>query len=343
MENKVKPKSNFESNLVAQIPKEEFKSLFHFMVGSPDNEEIILPRLIIVKPTDIARLYDKIIDKLNTHQIEGAVVTVDITYQSGKVKHFNNWNDFNSFTWDIPEETSELYVKFDFLMQLPNYHIPQRHTVAVRILSQPDTISMLRSILSKNLEELEKAYKMGGPVICRVDYVNNVIGKELLDLVKEWNECCPIAVYENKIVKFLRDHPSIIDYFLKYLTVIIMSFLSIAIFMNIISGYGNSSVFSIALLKDVILWAFITILSIIFLKEISSKLANFAIKSFHKYGNRFLVFDITSGDKERQKKILIKNGKNIRNFFISIGLNLLINIIGGVLVWYLLKNINNGV
>lgn len=97
---------------------------------------------------------------------------------------------------------------------------------------------MLRTVFTKDPDELDKSIRLGGPTICRVDFVNNVLGKELLDIVKEWNECCQLAIYEKRIVHFLKNYPSILHYFFKYLTIITASTLSIVIFLNFSNQYN---------------------------------------------------------------------------------------------------------
>jgi hypothetical protein len=331
-----------DGQFVAVIPRDDIKSLFRFLVGTSDSEEIILSRLVIIKKDDVKRLYEKLLEKLENHNVNSMVVTIDITFGNGKVKHFGTWIDYESYDWVISEETSELFLKFDFLVDLPNYEIPQRHTVTVRIVSQPDTVSILRTVFTKDPDEIDKSLRLGGPILCRVDFVNNVLGKELLDIVKDWNECCQLAIYENKIVAYLRKRPSILKYFFKYLTSFTVSMLSFFIFLKLSANYNETAALTISYFKMIIIWGFLTVIGIVFLNEISNKISSYTMNAFKKYSMRFIVFDLSNGDKEKQNRIIEKDRKNIKKFLLGLGINLLINIVAGIIVWYLFSQ-SNGV
>jgi hypothetical protein len=113
-----------ESTLIAEIPKDGLKSLFHLLVGRPDSEELVLSRPVKVKQEDIIVLYEKLMEKLGNHHVFSTNIKVDITFENGKTKQFGSWTEYKSFDWITSEVTAEVYLKIDFLVNplLSNYH-----------------------------------------------------------------------------------------------------------------------------------------------------------------------------------------------------------------------------
>lgn len=91
MKNKEIDDGSNQNRFTAVIQRDDIKSLFRFLVGTSDSEEMILARLIRIRKEDILRLFEKLNDKLTNHNVESTVITIDITFANGKVKHFGTW------------------------------------------------------------------------------------------------------------------------------------------------------------------------------------------------------------------------------------------------------------
>lgn len=66
------------------------------------------------------------------------------------------------------------------------------------------------------------------------------------------------------------------------------------------------------------------------------------MRAFQNFGKRFVVFDLSNGDKEKYNKTIEKDRKNIKKFFMGLAINFLINVVAGIIVWYLVAK-SNGV
>ena len=124
-----------KGTLIAEIPREGLKSIFHILVGRPDSEELILTRAVKITKDDIFILHDKLMEKLENHHIFSANIKVDVTFENGKTKQFGSWMEFRNFDWITSEVTKEIYYKLDFLVNLPNFEMPQKHAISIRIMS----------------------------------------------------------------------------------------------------------------------------------------------------------------------------------------------------------------
>jgi len=329
--------NKIDERLVLDIPKDGIKSLFHLFVGRPDSEELVLNRLVRIKKEDIFRLYEKVCEKLDNHHVIGINTNIDVSFENGKTKQFGNWSDFKNFDWVTSEVTHEVLIKFDFLVNLPNFNMPQRHALSIRIMSSPNPLRVLRTVLSSDPDELDQLDSMKGPIICRVDFINNVLAKELLEIVKEWNNCCRKAFIENKFIKLMRKYPRLQQYFFKYLTVLVMSILSVAILFNMTEKINNNSNVTFGNFKFFVIWGLFTAIGLGFFNELRKLVFSYSTRAFDKYNRKYMVFDLTNGDQEKERDLIVKNSKLIWKYIFGVVFNILINIIAGVFVYYLFK------
>jgi len=328
---------NTEERLIAEIPKDGLKALFHLFVGRPDSEELVLYRIVKITQDDILRLYEKINEKLENHHVFSTNSKIDVSFENGKTKLFGSWEEYKSFDWIISEMTTEIFIKFDFLVTLPSFSFPQRHALSVRIMSSPNPIRVLRSMLSSDPEEIDSIENMKGPIVCRVDFINNVLAKELLEIVKDWNSCCKKAFFENKFIIFLQRNSRFHVYFFKFLTLLVMSILSVAILFKLTSDISDDLPATFGNLKLFVIWGLFTAIGLGLVNEIRKVITNYSMNAFEKYNRKFIIFDLTNGDKEKQRELATKNSKHIVSFIIGSSINFIINIIAGIVVYNLLK------
>ena len=124
--------------VIASIPREALKAMFYMFAGKPDSIVKIFDRRIVIKIEDIEELNLRIKEKLENHRIEGVLTSVDIGYENNKIDQLSSWDEFASKNWNIADVTDHILVKWDFLIKLPQYPIPQRHTLVVRLSSGID-------------------------------------------------------------------------------------------------------------------------------------------------------------------------------------------------------------
>ncbi len=331
-----KLKSDNSKDLTAKLSKENLKSLFYMFSGKPDSITKPLPRDITLTIEDIKQLNRKIQEKLAHYVIEGVITTVDITHYRGMSKEFGMWHEFETHDWKVPLITQTITIKWDFLIQLPSYEIPQRHTVTVRIQELPEELEVIQAFFS-TLGDGEMNAEIGiVPTIVRVDFINHLLSQELVNIVTEWNKSLPMPkVQENFFTKIKgkkRGVARIIHYSLPIFTTILAG----AISRNRISSWGANSELILAHFEFAMFWLLGTGISIFLANIFGQELAGLVYRSVRNYGE-YRTFLITSGDKNEQSKLENKNKKLIQNFWMTTLFSLALNIIAGLVTWWLTK------
>ena len=92
-----------------------------------------------------------------------------------------------------------------------NYGVPQRHTVSVRIASTPKPSDVFKLLLNGGFDDVDDISIQSATTICKVDFVNNTLAEELVNVISNWNNLCESAIKKKGVVKrFLFRHKNII-------------------------------------------------------------------------------------------------------------------------------------
>lgn len=320
-----------EKRLVASLPKDGVRSLFHLLAGKPDSVQKPYFREVVVSVDSILELHDQIKDKLKNHHLESLVASVDVTYEDNTTAQFGSWQEFSEHKWVGPEATSEVVARWDFLVSMPDFEIPQRHTLVVTITSDVKPFHILRTVLSSNPDDLENLELEMTPVIARVDFINHILSKELISIVDSWNDALPQPDKERKLYKFIEGNSQKIESSIKN----IFPFLSFLIaYISLDWAFPNeigSSPVTIDVIKTAFTWGLIVSASLLFVIRFSGWLSNIASRGISKHGS-YSIFRITNGDKNKQSELDKKNRKHATTFFISGLTSLVLNVVAGVIV-----------
>jgi hypothetical protein len=184
-----RPQRNCDpETLVAETDQSTVRALFYLFTGKPDSKTQLYTRRIIVRSQDILELDRRILEKLSNHQISGVVTSVVIRFCEKKAADFGHLDHFKNFNWAIGERTHQITIKWDFLVQLPLYGAPQRHTLTVKVTPSMTPMEFMRVVFSHNPEELDHAEIEHAICVARIDFLNYVLADELLNVVDSWND-----------------------------------------------------------------------------------------------------------------------------------------------------------
>ena len=192
---------------------------------------------------------------------------------------------------------------------------------------------MLNIIFTGNIQELEELDRNFFPVVARVDFIDRILGDELLNIVSDWVKSLKNAIVEkSKIILFLKRNKAKISTILNFITYIVVAVSSVLVTNRYIRTLG------IITLKDMSLDQMLHLMNAIFgcagvwilSKRFVAVVTDNIYDLLGGYGDSCL-FNITKGDANRQDK-LRKHEKNNR---ISIAINLIgtviLNIICGII------------
>jgi len=203
------------------IPLDEYKSIFYQLNAKPDTEIRLLRGKKNLELADIKSINEEISIKLSNHDVIVHVASINFVLSNRKIKDYSTWAEFERQNWDtVNEKVRTVSIKWDIAIKLPQYKLPQKHSIKVRIGTEILPKDIFQLILrSDDISELMEART---PSICKVDFVNNVLAVELLNVVGNWYEGLHDLPAPNPVNSFLRKNGSLISEILRYYSPVVL-------------------------------------------------------------------------------------------------------------------------
>lgn len=301
------------NELIAALDKDEFKSLFYLLAGKPDSTIKFFDDPVVVAPNDIVQLHQDMVDKLSTHHIQAVIASVSVTFTDNTVKEFGTWAEFESHKWTRAEVTDSVMAKWDFLVKMQQYEIAQRHTVTLRISSRVKQSHILQAVASKYGDKIEEIDIEASPVYCRVDFINQVLGQELIQLVADWYNARPKAKEEPPVWTHMKrkkfQYAQAIHYSIPAFTALLL----VAGLFLFCAQHDLSQPASLATLRCLFAWLFVGSLSVFFIADVSGRIASTAYGALRDFGKKH-AFLFTNGDQNEKQRIEQRNRTLIRRY-----------------------------
>lgn len=273
-------------------------SLLALMHGKQDSICRVFDKEIFIDKRQLISLNEMICEKLTVNNTSTITTTIDVVFTNKKIITFKTWEEFEIKNFEYENSSVfSVYIQWDFFLKISSYAIPQRHTLSVRISSEPRPSDFFKAIINGGFDSEEEMIVQSCKLMAKVDFINNTLAEELLFVVEKWNGLCENAVSKvskfNKLLfKNQRILPNISKIILTFTIMIIFAIAYILLINNEIINKFNYSptaylflVFPIYELSNTIAISFGNLIY----KKCSS-----AIK-IH-------IFDITAGDKKTIEK-----------------------------------------
>jgi uncharacterized protein YlzI (FlbEa/FlbD family) len=276
----------------AMISLDEFKSLFYQLNAKPDTEIRLLPGKKTLELADIRNINEQVAAKLNNHDTVAKIASINFILSNKKIKDYCTWAEFERENWDtVNEKIQTLTIKWDILIKLPHYQLPQRHSMKLRIgndIPPKDIIQLL--LTSDDIAELIEAKT---PTVCKVDFINNIIAIELLNIVSNWPEGLKNSPEPNSVHKFFKKQGVLLSEIIRYVSPVM--FLAIfALYSNYIFPFvGIKQEVSIDSLQKIFIFMTAIFMAGLFF---GFKIESFIDKKIDKLQG-YPNFCITKGDK----------------------------------------------
>lgn len=317
-----------------EISNLSIKTVFHLLTGKPDSKSKVFNRNVCIDMNSLDDLYDRIARKLKVHYNQSTVVNVSIhiVFDDKRSLNFSGWDDYKKKQITNPSSIRNITLIWNALLKLPEFEIPQRHKLTVKLSDGMRPQELLNLVFSGKIEEVEDI-SVDSPVVVSVDFIDQQIGDELINIVSEWVE----TVLENekrhsKFMQLMVKHKRKIAYFLNWITTI---FSIVCVFLVLRASMLKNGTVLLGKLKVNILvgWLTIIILGIIIcflIYRISYYLANNIFRVLEYHGETH-NFKITNGDKNEIKRIDYENENNWKKVLRNIGVTVLINVLCGII------------
>lgn len=325
------------SDVVAKVPKETLKALLYMVAGKPDSNIKLFFDPIRIKPSDILDLNDSIQEKLQNHSIEAGITSVTVNYTQNEVEQYGIWAEFVEHKWNTSKETESITVKWDFLVKLPQFPIPQRHTVVVKVSSRLTPLHLFQAMFSQDSEDSEKLETEVAPVVCRIDFINHILSDELMRIVNEWHKALIKPTFNPKYADFLEKHNTTIARFIHYSLPFFCTAVAAGVLNKfIVANYPATTSINIEIMKNFMYWLLGSGVVIAFVSQVGKWIASEAYEAIENYG-KHAVFDFTNGDKNRQSKLEQENKDSISKFLLNFSEATIINIASSVITFFLFQ------
>lgn len=317
----------------------EFKALYYELNAKPDTTTKIFQDKVVVSMDDLCNLQELVDEKLSLHRSEGKFGKTYVTVSTSKrkVHTFDDWKIFTAHNWKIPEYIECVTLVWDFYIMVDGYKNPQRHKLTVKISSGMKPEEVLSLLLSGKVEDIEDIEMQQAPIIAQMDFIENRLGQEFINIVSEWVSTLNKASNEkNSLMLKLKKHKKIVGYYFNYALFVIMCVTLLVGFSLLTNSFGVKKLAEITIsnLNFLMNYIVISVLVCCIILNRGEYTANKIYRKLSEYGELF-VFRITSGDEQQYNNI--KNGEQkkaisvIVNFIISLLFNIGCSIIASVI------------
>jgi hypothetical protein len=169
---------------ISRLPATALQALYHAVTGKTENLTERLIKSVIIRKHDIDRLVAMVEQQMQHYVlVAGPTTTIQLSFASKQTQQFSSWARFsiqNTSTLDI---TSELVIKFEFLLQLPDTSSPQRCVINLTLDSKLPLYSNKDSIM---LQIPVWFFSSIPTVTISIDFVDYLIAKIFAQVVKDW-------------------------------------------------------------------------------------------------------------------------------------------------------------
>lgn len=328
-----------ENNSLLEVSEYEkfltnYKAVYQAMTAKNDCRSKIFPRNVRVKLDDIYDLNNRIVEKLRNYNLLGFSTSITANFKGRQTIDFSSWNEFENHKWNESEAVLALTIVWEFNVLLPQYELPQKHLLVVKLTDGLRPEEMLNIVFAGKLENMDEIERQVCPVVVRVDFINYILGDELLRIVEEWDKGLPIQYGgENKFVSKVKKQKRKLAFIIQYITDIIYICCAISLFNFTIHSFEIEKVYDLSIgnIEEMIWILGVLIVIFIFVNRIAQWLANMLYMSLGEEPDTH-IFEINKGDTNLQEKLQIRNKKTKMSVVMSVIGTILINLGCGIIV-----------
>lgn len=291
---------------------------------------------VLIAPKDLESLAQKVSAKLNQLRVDAKSILMKtiITFDKDRTYQLIGWNQLYSYKWEIPERTNAIVLTWEFMYKLDEHCKPELHILSVRITESINPMQFLRAALSSDRDEIERLDIKMAPVACEVDYVDNLLSRELVRIVSEWHQALrkpvPLTGIGEQIQKYQR-------YILRTVDLSLEILMPFAYFSAVYIWFHSH--FEQPLTTKFIAYGLTFVMVFIFVARITARfsrwMASLIERNIERMG-RFPIFELTSGDQNNQTEALSKISASTYKFWGGIVVSFAINIVSAIFTFYVI-------
>lgn len=316
-----------------EIVRDEFKAEFYRSVVKPDSTCKIFPKKVIIKMSDIEELNSIIVEKLTRqYPNAGSYFSAIVNHKNRQTYDITQWEKFRTKEWMDTGAINSIVLTWTFNAILPEHERPQKHTLVIKLSNGLSSKEMLNLIFTGNIENLSEIDSDVFPIIARVDFINKMIGEELLNHIGKWVESLEKTEnFKNKTILFLKKHINKVSFLLENISFVVLVLLSTAIISYEIKSLKiiELSKLSTSNLIDIIRVTVLLFTSVSIIRKLIETVSTKISIALESYGKSH-VFNITKGDEQELKDI--EKSEKGKGYLVMAKLSfaIILNIAGGI-------------
>ncbi len=332
-----------EDTKLMDIDKQEefiknYQAVYYAMNAKPDCKSKIFPEDVIIEFADLNELNKKIVEKFKAHYEDaGFTINITVSFQDLTVVEFSSWTTFSQYDFSLNTAIRGITIVWEYNAKLPKYPLPQKHTLTVRLADRLRPQDMMNLIFSGKLSEMDLVDQEFCSIVARVDFINSMLGDELLAIVDEWVEGISEVEKTNKIINFLERNKRKVAYCINYLTTGVAIMCGLRYLESYLYGqnFDVMGKMSTKEFYDLMLVLTLIIVACIVVNKIFFIIANIVFRALDGRDKQKHTFNITKGDAkickimEKQRKICYI--KVFGNIVFTLIFNVICNIISNML------------
>lgn len=317
-----------------------FRSMYYQMNAKPDSMSKVYSQKIVITRDDIIDLNDRVNKKIRMHyQDDGYIATVTVSLSNREVINFQCWEEFLAYEWVSHNCINSIILKWNFNIRMPQYDYPQNHVLMVKISNGLRPEEMLNLIFSGKVEDFDEIETNTFPVAARVDFIEPILGDELLNIVSEWIR----GLKENREKKnlfiiILRKFRKRVAQYFNYFALIMITFVGISLINKLVYSFGIDKIYNLStkqflsLFNAIVIFVFILFAALKLLNSVAQKIYDYLTQ----YGQGF-AFSITKGDIKRQEEIKESDDIKAKKIIVNLIFSLIFNVMCGILSTWLIS------
>lgn len=288
-----------------EIALKDMKAYFYQMNTAPDHTDKVYTRDVVVKLDDIMLLNDRVVEKLQQYKDAGFAISINMKYENKKEIQFSRWEEFEKYTSYEDCPVTSIVIRWEFNAIFEKYKLPQKHSLMVKVSNGMSPEEMLNIIFSGGIQDFNEFDSNFVPVVARVDFIDRIMGDELLSIVTNWvGGLGDSAINKSNFLYLCKRYKRKISKVMDYGTYFAMMGICIFSINGYLSNLPNDILANIKMSEGLTV---INLLLAFFLIAIAGRKVTYGIgetifEALKDYGNSY-VFFITRGDRNRQEKM----------------------------------------
>ncbi len=317
-----------------------YKAVYNAMTAKPDCRSKAYPKNVVISVDDIFELNNRIFEKFKSqYEDVGFSVNVVVSLQGREKLEFPNWRGFEEHSWSESSIITGMVLVWEFNIKLPKYKVPERHTLTVRLSNGIRPEEFFALVLSGKLDQVDEIEQNVCPIVAKMDFIDITIGNEVLNIVSEWVKGLKTSEdSQGNFMLLMRRYRKIIAYLINYITLLCSVLFSTIILKTFVLSFNKENIGSLTLNDsvEILELSIACIVACTVLYKVSEIIANLSFKLLNEFGDEH-VFNLTKGDKNQQQKFRNKEKIDRKKFICNIFLTVLINILCGIVTYFLTK------